>query len=547
MEVSRFQLYHRKEAAAILEVRRCGFIVMQPLFTPGAERAMQLAGALARQSNASRVEPAHLLWALVLDESRGAEILAAHEISREMLRDRLPLAAGDIAVEPAPADDLGEPNNNEVEAVLIEARRQAALLGKHAEIGSEHLLCGLAAVPSAVQELLAAHGLGAEVAVERSIEHGGGSADPLPVEIHLAPAADSAADATDTQRILDAAANRAREGLRVLEDYVRFSLDDRHLTRLLKNWRHRLAAILSTFDSQGLVSSRDTPRDVGTTIKTRREGVRETLRDVVTANFKRAQEATRTLEEYGKLLASALGRQFEELRYDLYTIEKGVLITSASRERLADRSLYVLVSSELCPHGSGPVIAAALAGGAGVIQVREKKMSDRELMAYGKLVREWTARAEALFVMNDRPDLAVLTSADGVHVGQEELSVREARRIVGPSRLVGVSTHTLEQARQAVLDGADYIGVGPVFSSTTKSFSHLAGLELVRQVAAEITLPVYAIGGIGIENLDEVLSAGARRIAVSGAICGAEDPANVARLLRAKLAGAPVLNTDDSS
>ncbi len=496
---------------------------------------MQLAGALARQSHAVHVEPAHLLWALVLDESRGAEILAAYELSREVLRECLPLAAAETVSRPGPEDGAAEPNA-EVEAVLIEARRQAALLGKYVEVGSEHLLCGLAAIPSAVQELLAAHGLGAEVAGRRSLESAVGPASPLPVEIQLAPASESAADAADSFRILDAAANRAREGLRVVEDYVRFTLDDRHLTSLLKNWRHRLAAILNSIDSHALVSSRDTERDVGTSVKTSREGLRASLLAVVTANFKRVQEATRTLEECGKLISPATGRQFEELRYDLYTIEKGVLLTASARERMAGRELYVLVSSELCPHGSGPVIAAALAGGAGVIQVREKKMSDRELVTYGKLVRAWTNRAGALYIMNDRADLAVVTNADGVHVGQEELPVREARRIVGPARLVGVSTHTIEQARQAVLDGADYIGVGPVFSSTTKSFAHLAGLDLVRQVAAEITLPAYAIGGIGLENIDEVLAAGARSIAVSGSICAAENAAEIARLLRAKLA-----------
>jgi len=511
---------------------------MQPLFTPGAMRAMQLAGALARQSKAPLVEPAHLLWALVLDESRGAEILAAHKLSREILENLLPFAAASAVAELPPAGHPGT-LNDELEAVLIEARQQAARLGKHAEIGSEHLLCGLASIPSTVQELLTAHGLGAEVAVRRSFEHAGGSADPLPIEIQLGPSAASVTHATDALRILDAAANRAREGLRALEDYVRFALDDRHLTSLLKNWRHRLAAILSGIDFQGLVTSRDTPRDVGTSVKTRREGIRGTLLDVVTANFKRVEEAVRTLEEYGKLVSPAMARPLEELRYELYTIEKGVMLTNAARERLAGRELYVLVSSDLCPRGSGPVIAAALEGGAGIIQVREKKMTDRELVIYGKLVREWTARAGALFIMNDRPDLAVLTDADGVHVGQEELSVRDARRIVGPSRLVGVSTHTLEQARQAVLDGADYIGVGPVFSSTTKSFAQMAGLDYVRQVAAEITLPAYAIGGIGLENCDEVLAAGARRIAVSGAICGAEDPADVARNLRARVAGFP--------
>jgi thiamine-phosphate pyrophosphorylase len=134
--------------------------------------------------------------------------------------------------------------------------------------------------------------------------------------------------------------------------------------------------------------------------------------------------------------------------------------------------------------------------------------------------------------MNDRPDLAVLTDADGVHVGQEELSVRDARRIVGPGRLVGVSTHTIEQARQAVLDGADYIGVGPVFPSQTKQFGSFAGLQFVREAAGEITLPAFAIGGITTENVAEVLAAGATRIAVSAAICAAEDPGEAARELR---------------
>src|SRR5207244_2916050 len=127
-------------------------------------------------------------------------------------------------------------------------------------------------------------------------------------------------------------------------------------------------------------------------------------------------------------------------------------------------------------------------------------------VSWGRYVREWTSAAGALFIMNDRPDLAVLTEADGVHVGQEELTVRDARRIVGPNKLVGVSTHSIEQARAAVLDGADYIGVGPVFSSGTKSFGALAGLEFVRQVSAEISLPAFAIGGIDAQNVEQVIA-----------------------------------------
>ena len=508
---------------------------LQPGFTPGATRALNLAGVLARRSNTPLVEASHMLWALILDESRAAEILAAHGLSRESFRDLWPQAATDIVVDNAIVEDSTCTNNDDVQAVILEARRQASVLGKNSDVGTEHLLCGLTAIRSPVQELLAAHGLIPEVALQRSLAHAGDSADPLPTEIELTLPVAASTDASDTYRILDAAANRAREGLRVVEDYVRFTLDDRHLTSLLKNWRHRLAATLASIDAHQLVSSRDTTRDVGTTVKTRREGSRATVLDVVTANFKRVQEAARTLEEFGKVLSSELGRQLEELRYELYTIEKGVFLTHAARERLAARELYVLVTSALCPNGPGQLISAALAGGAGIIQVREKNMPDRELMTYGKYVREWTAQAGALFIMNDRPDLAVLTDADGVHIGQEELSVREVRRIMGPARLVGVSTHTLDQARKAVLDGADYIGIGPVFSSSTKTFSQLAGLDFVRQIADEIALPAYAIGGIGLENIDQVIAAGARRIAVSGALCQAKEPVDVAHSLRSKL------------
>jgi thiamine-phosphate pyrophosphorylase len=138
-------------------------------------------------------------------------------------------------------------------------------------------------------------------------------------------------------------------------------------------------------------------------------------------------------------------------------------------------------------------------------------------------------------IVNDRPDLAVLAQADGVHVGQEELSVKDARSIVGPDLLIGVSTHSIEQARQAALDGANYIGVGPTFPSTTKQFDRFPGLELLRTVAAEITLPAFAIGGVTRNNLAEVKSSGFRRIAVSGAILEADDPIDATKKLKAEL------------
>ena len=349
---------------------------------------------------------------------------------------------------------------------------------------------------------------------------------------------------TETFRILDAAANRAGEGLRVVEDFARFGLDDAHLSRLLKECRHELASTLAALPEASRLAARDTLGDVGTAIGTPSEYRRGSAVDVARASFKRVQEALRTLEEFGKLIdsdAAALAQRIEQLRYRLYTAEKAVLRTQFSRERLLDQRLYLLVTASSCAAGCEAVVRAALTAGVRIVQVREKSMPDRELVEHARRLRGWTRETDALLIVNDRPDIAVLAEADGVHVGQDELSVRDARRIVGPDRLVGVSTHTIEQARQAVLDGADYLGVGPTFPSGTKSFESFAGLEFVRQVASEITLPWFAIGGIGANNLADVQSAGANRIAVSGAILTATDPHRVASELLAALVSGPAI------
>lgn len=343
---------------------------------------------------------------------------------------------------------------------------------------------------------------------------------------------------TETFRILDAAANRAGEGLRVVEDFARFGLNDAHLSRLLKECRHELASALVALPETSRLAARDTLGDVGTAIGTASEYQRGSAVDVARASFKRVQEALRTLEEFGKLIdfdAAALARRIEQLRYRLYTVEKAVLRTQFSRERLLDQRLYLLVTASSCVAGCEAVVRAALTAGVKLVQVREKTMSDRELVEHARRLREWTRETNALLIVNDRPDIAVLAEADGVHVGQDELSVRDARRIVGPDRLVGVSTHTIEQARRAVLDGADYLGVGPTFPSGTKSFEAFAGLGFVRQVASEITLPWFAIGGIDAGNLADVQSASASRIAVSGAILTATDPHRAAFELLAAL------------
>ena len=170
-----------------------------------------------------------------------------------------------------------------------------------------------------------------------------------------------------------------------------------------------------------------------------------------------------------------------------------------------------------------------------MLQLRDKSLDDRQLIERARLLREATSAAGALLIVNDRPDVARLARADGVHLGQEDLSVKDVRWIVGPEALVGVSTHSIEQARQAVLDGANYLGVGPTFPSGTKQFAEFPGVALLRAVATEIRLPAFAIGGIDRENLDQVLDAGFHRVALGGAVTAAKVPATVVREMRRHL------------
>ncbi|MCG6156825.1 thiamine phosphate synthase [Rubinisphaera margarita] len=323
----------------------------------------------------------------------------------------------------------------------------------------------------------------------------------------------SSVDERAIWRILDAAANRLREGLRVVEDFVRFQRNDPRISGQLKQLRHDFQSAWSQLDAWQLVASRDTPGDVGTTISTSAERSRSTLQDVIAANCKRVEESLRTLEEFSKLISPAVSAQIEQLRYRFYSIEQSVLLWNRRHELLAKASIYFLLTEKTCARNWQDTAREAVAAGVDVIQLREKSLDDGELLKRARWVREITAGTETLFIMNDRPDIALLSEADGVHVGQEELPPREVRQLLGADRLIGVSTHDLEQARAAVAEGADYLGVGPVFVSGTKTFDQFAGPAFVQQ-ATKIELPWFAIGGIHLETLPQAVEAGATRVAV---------------------------------
>ncbi len=157
--------------------------------------------------------------------------------------------------------------------------------------------------------------------------------------------------------------------------------------------------------------------------------------------------------------------------------------------------------------------------------MRDYSLSDGGLLKAALEIRELTLKHKAVFIVNNRSDIALLSKADGVHVGQDDLPVLEARRVLGPDKIVGVSTHSIDQAKKAIADGADYIGVGPVYATPTKEGRAPVGLDYVRQVSdLKLSIPFFAIGGIDASNLERVLEAGARRVAVVRAIGNAAGP-----------------------
>ncbi len=489
----------------------------------GARRVLEAVRAMAIPD--CEVHPADLLRAVYEDGSRGAEILDA-EVGSEQLDTDLRWLAEEYEAEAV--DYLGR--------VLTEARVTARALGRQQDIGTEHLLAGVLLVTPQLARRWDERGLTIDRLLRGDVTPHAPVHHPLDVDPELRLAIPAVTDTGGAARLMDAAANRCREGLRVVEDFVRFTLDDAGLSEGLKRIRHDLADSLTHLGSDEWVRFRDTPGDVGTTIHTPSERVRPSLDSLVQANCKRVEEALRTLEEFSKLQNPAVAGRLEALRYRFYTIEQNLAARRSVGERLAHARLYLLLTDRLCPRGIGPVAQGGLEGGVDIIQLREKEISDQRRLALATMVRDWARAAGKLFIVNDRPDLAALVDADGVHLGQDDLPVAAARRIVGSRALIGVSTHTIEQARQAVSEGADYLGVGPVFPSTTKSFHDFAGLEFVEQAAEEIRIPWFAIGGITPDNLPQLQSAGARRIAVSSAICSADHPRQAARDLAGALA-----------
>jgi thiamine-phosphate pyrophosphorylase len=328
-------------------------------------------------------------------------------------------------------------------------------------------------------------------------------------------------------RILDANLDRAREGLRIIEEWCRFGLNNAQLAGECKHLRQEVGH----WHTAELRAARDTPGDPGTDLTHPQEEERANITSLLLANFCRVQEAMRVLEEYGKLHHPKMGNAFKQMRYQVYTLESNLM--GHQRHQLLWRSRLYLVTSPA--DNLLHVVEAALKGGLTLLQYREKTADDILRLERASKLRQLCHTYGALFIVNDRLDLALAVDADGVHLGQQDMPVAVARQLLGTQRLIGRSTTNKQEMQAAIAEGADYIGVGPVYETPTKAGKAAAGLEYVSYAAKNCPLPWFAIGGIDANNINDVIDAGAERVSVVRSLMQAEQPTLVTQYFLSQL------------
>lgn len=346
--------------------------------------------------------------------------------------------------------------------------------------------------------------------------------------------------------MLDANANRAVEGFRVAEDVLRFYCDDGRLFREIRDLRHQIRATAARLPGgdAALLDGRDSAADVGGAIKPRDK---KDIAGMLRSNLRRAQEALRVLEETSAPLSAHCSQAFAKIRFKTYTLEKEI----ASAMKKIDRKMktfpkapfvYIIGGADDFAERRGAYLRAIVAGGAGVIQLREKGLSDLDILKRAEKLKKALKNSDALFFMNDRVDLALAAGADGVHLGDSDLPVSAAQQIAD-GLLIGTSSHSLAQALQAAADGPDYISLGPIFRSPTKPDIRPVGLKTLEKVCCNLHIPVVAIGGINGGNVNQVFEAGASGAAMISSARDSKDPAAyIGKIL--KTAPAPIIKND---
>ena len=321
-------------------------------------------------------------------------------------------------------------------------------------------------------------------------------------------------------QLIDANLDRAREGLRVMEDWCRFGLKNSDFSIQIKDWRQQLGIHHHNIYRKARLTTNDPAMGVSHPL----QKVRATPESVFIANSSRVQEALRVIEEFTRITDPNLCDIATKIRYETYEIEIKVLNMNEAidkRQTLNDCPLYLITSNN---GNLEKTVLDALKAGVRIIQYREKLLSDNEKISQAKHLTSLCKKYNSLFIVNDRIDIALAVDADGVHLGQEDIPTKIARELLGDERIIGRSTHCLEDIKNAEKEGCDYIGIGPIFPSKTKKQLNPIGVDFLRKGLSETPLPAFAIGGINSSNMIKLSQINNLRIAVSDEIINSIHP-----------------------
>ncbi len=334
-------------------------------------------------------------------------------------------------------------------------------------------------------------------------------------------------------RIIDANINRIGEGLRVLEEFARLSLNNAELTGQLKNIRHKIVHVDAELQRH-LLQARDAAGDVGAGLSASGDEGHRSDAETIIANSRRVQESLRVMEELTKEKGLGLpSAYYEKARFALYTIEKELISGMLRQDKLKRLTgLYVIIDVEFLKGRSHIDVAAeVIRGGAKIIQLRDKKDNIRDFFQIAVDLKKLCAEHDVLFIVNDSLEVALAADADGLHLGQDDLPLVKARQLLPIDKILGASVTTIAEAKAAGAAGADYLGVGAMYATPTKTDIKVVRPGIIKEIKKTIKLPVVAIGGINKNNLSAVLKAGADAAAVISAVMGSADIAKATREL----------------
>ena len=298
-------------------------------------------------------------------------------------------------------------------------------------------------------------------------------------------------------QIIDANLDRAREGLRVLEDWARFALGRKDLVESFKDFRQ----ILGKHHLKIYKESRNFITDECVGLSHPEQFKRNNTSSIICSNAARIQEALRVIEEYSRAHNQKLCKISSEIRYEIYNLEIELLDAQSNyllRKVLYENDLYFIT---LETENLFEKIKNILEGGVRIIQLRFKRGKDSDNIKFALKVKKLCDKFGALFIINDRVDIALACKADGVHLGQDDMDLKSARNILGFSKIIGVSANNELDIKKALRDGCDYLGIGPVFSTTTKKEKVPLGIETLKSLTKDLSIPWFAIGGINQENI----------------------------------------------